>query len=1544
MRLTIILFLLFYGLLARAAGPAAYFERLSIDDGLSQNTIFNIVQDRKGFMWIATMDGLNRYDGYEFKVYRHDPQDPNSLSENSLSSLYLDATGTLWIGTRGGGLNRFDATADRFEPFRHDAKNPHSLSNDIVWAIHEDPKGTLWVGTEGGLNRFDRQTQRFEHFTHDDTDAHSLSDNNVQSVYTDKKGHLWVGTLTGGLNRLDAKSKNFSHYRHEPTNPHSLGAGNVRAIYEDSGDTLWFGTPDGLSRFDPQTNQFFHFRHDKTDPNSLSHNFVVAIKENIKGQLWIATLGGLNLFNTKNEQFVRFKHQPTDPHSLSRDSVFTIYEDNKQVLWVGTYGGGLNKYDPLRARFGHFKHQASDPHSLNNNNIRAIYKADQGPLWLGTDGGGLNRYNAESQRFEHFEHQPSVPDSLSSNRVWSIAQDDQQQLWIATWRGGLNKYHAQQHTFEHFRHRPADPNSLSSDTLTLIRKGAKGGLWLGTWDDGLNRLDPITKRVERFSHDAANPYSLSHDNISMTYEDRKGRLWIGTYVGGLNRFDAASGRFKHFKHRPSDPSSLSHNNVVAAFEDDNGLLWFGTKGGGLNKFDPKTAMFTHYRERDGLANDSVYSIFKDQQGFFWLSTNKGISRFNPVTEQFKNYDASDGLQSNEFHQGAAFQSADGELFFGGINGFNRFYPQNITDDQQTPPVVLTRFLLDNKPVPVHSQNSDQKHKQNSGQNSGQKNAFGLNKTIDEVQQLTLNHRQNLMSFEFAALNFRSPMKNRYAYQLQGWDQDWIVTDAKNRRATYTNIPPGDYTLRVKASNQDGYWNEQGASLKITLLPPPWKTWWAYLIYVLLLMSLILLVVYVLTEHRKHLNERKLNAQLKQVDKIKDEFLANTSHELRTPLNGIIGLTESLMDGIAGQLPAQANNQLAMVISSGKRLANLVNDILDFAKLENHSLALHRQPVDLHNIIEVVLALSQHLVGDKPLTLSSEVAVDLPAVYADEERLQQILYNLLGNAIKFTEQGNVTVSAEMQGDSLKVSVTDSGIGIAADKFDDIFKSFEQVQGSDTRRYGGTGLGLAVSKELIALHGGQIAVASAPGQGSVFSFTLPLSEEKPLANSKVNQALTRLHTLQDHIEHVEYEEQPDPLPTDVDENDGSGFRLLLVDDEPINRLVLRNHLSQQNYRLVEAVDGEAALLAIEQDGPFDLVLLDIMMPKISGYEVCERLREQYSVNELPVIFLTAKNQEVDVVQSFAVGANDYLSKPVAKHELLARVETHLKLLDINRHLEGKVAERTNELEQKNREILATQQQMIESETMASLGTLTAGVAHEINNPTSFLYVSVQNLEEDLTRCRQFIFDLAGDDAEVDIINGLGQQFSPLYQHLETIKNGAERIKVIVQDLRAFSRLKAGEKKTVEVDRLLQSTINLIKTKYFEVTTFSTELEPQLELDCYPAQLNQVIMNLVVNACDAIREYKQAQESRILGKITIGCRRLDDMIEISIQDDGNGMTDETKNKLFDPFYTTKGPEEGTGLGLSISLGIVHEHGGELEVESELGVGSKFRILLPC
>lgn len=1260
---------------------AIRFTRISLEHGLSITAVNCIHQDRKGLMWIGTNDGLNRYDGYEFKIYKRDPQDLTTLSDNVVYCFHEDHSGMLWIGTKNG-LNRFHRENEQFTVFQHQPGNPKSLSHNKVYCILEDGNGVLWVGTSGGLNCFDPVTQQFEHYIHGKKKNDAFF--SVKTICKDSSGRFWIGTEARGMYKFDPGKRQFTaHYIHDISNPHSLSDDIVQCIYEDRDGVLWIGTRDGgLNRFDPGKGHFTRYTHEPGNPNSLSDISVRSIYEDRSGRFWIGTeRGGLDLLNRKTGRFIHYQNDPANPNSLSDNSAFCIYEDHGGVLWIGTYGDGLNLFDPATTRFNHYQHDPANPNSLCYNYVTCIFEQSTGNLWIGTKGRGVNVLNRKSGRFTLFKHNPTDSNSLSHNSITSIHEDRYGALWIGTYGGGLDRFDPALGRFTHYKVNASRPLYLEQNKIQYIYEDHSGVLWIGTYDGGLNRLHRESGQFSSHQHVPQNPNSLSHNSVTCILEDRSGNLWISTKGGGLNLFHPGTNQFTRYQHIPQNLHSLSHNEIWYIHEDRSGRFWIGTRGGGLNLFDRETGRFRAFREKDGLPNDNIYAILEDQSGNLWLSTINGLSRFNPQTLTFKNFYREDGLQSNEFNAKCCFQNQQGEMFFGGVKGFNTFFPGLIKDNPYKPPVVITNFFLFNQPVPLQRENT----------------GSPLQKSILETKALTLSYKDSLFSFEFSAMHYANPKRNQYAYKMEGWDKDWISTDWKMRRATYTNLPAGNYVFRVKASNNDGVWNEEGTSINLKILPPPWKTWWAYTLYILALVGLVAWFVW--SQRRKVSRERAINQRLRQVDRLKDEFLSNTSHELRTPLHGIIGIAESLINGATGCLPEKTLSNLQMVVHSSKRLNNLVNDILDYSKLKEKDLELQMKAVDIKTLTEVVLMISRTLAASKPLQLINNISSEVPLVYGDENRLQQIMHNLIGNAIKFTESGTISVSAVKMKEQpmVMVKVTDTGIGIPEDKLQVIFQSFEQVDASTARTYGGTGLGLSITRQLVELHGGFIGVESEVGKGSTFWFTLKAWRQEFQVDSQLASSDTQPLELIPLEPSAGPEEDTPVVKTGQDEEK---YRILAVDDEIINLQVLTNHLSLHGYSVIKALNGQEALEIIQNpDEKTDMVLLDVMMPRLSGYEVCRRIRQLYSPSELPIIMLTAKTQVENVVEGLDSGANDYITKPFSSEELLERIQVHLELLNANRQLKNanekledynqtlelKVTERTRELKEKNQLII-------------------------------------------------------------------------------------------------------------------------------------------------------------------------------------------------------------------------------------------------------------------
>jgi PAS domain S-box-containing protein len=817
------------------------FRRISVEDGLPAAAVRQVTQSSTGFMWLATQGGLSRYDGYEFVTYRHDPQDPGSLPHNDVRAVLEDPEGRIWVGIDGGGLSRFDPVSQSFDHFRHDPADPSSLSSDRVRCLLQDRDGVLWVGTDGaGLDRFSAEDGTFRHFQPDPGDPGSIGGKEIRQLVQDASGLLWIATADGGLSVLDSATDLFTHFRHDEANRESLSSDQVRSLYLDTRGTLWVGTYDGgLNRFDPVNERFDRFRPRAGDPTSLIDANVTTILEDSKGILWIGTNAGLDEWLPQSEGFRHHRHDGADPYSLIQDSVVSLFVDRGDVLWVGTLGG-VSTWNTSTGRFQHYSRRSQTHTELSDNFVTSFAKGADGEVWVGTFSG-LSRLDTTTGRFEQFRQIPGDSSSISDDSVMSVLVDRRGALWVGTLQGGLNRRNPGERGFVHFRSDPTDPSTVGSNGISAIIEDRDGFLWAGTYRGGLSRFDPRTERFTRYRHDPEDPTSLSSNLVTSVLEDADGAIWIGTEDGGLNRFERSTESFVQYRSDPDDPRSLSGDDAWLAMEDGEGNLWIGTRSAGLNKWRAEDrrqgrAVFDRFSIEDGMAGSVVYAILDDGRGNLWLSTNSGLSRMRIADETFSNYDVTRGLQSDEFNFASAARIGD-LLYFGGINGFNVFAPESIETNRHLPPVVLTGFLKFNEPV-------DSSAAPGSG-------------------EIELGHEDSVIGFEYAALDFTAPEQNRYRYMLEGLDRDWV--DAGNMRlVTYTNLDPGEYTLRVQGSNNDGVWNEEGLAIGIVQAPPPWLSWWAYSIYAFLLAAVTLSTLVVLESRKRRAEElQRVNVSLEK---------------------------------------------------------------------------------------------------------------------------------------------------------------------------------------------------------------------------------------------------------------------------------------------------------------------------------------------------------------------------------------------------------------------------------------------------------------------------------------------------------------------------------------------------------------------------------------------------------------------------------------------------------------------------------------------------------
>ncbi len=1042
--------------------PTVRFEHLSLEQGLSQSSVLCIIQDSQGLIWFGTQDGLNKYDGYEITVYKPKPNDPTSLSHNLIWTLLEDRSGALWIGTDGGGLDRFDREIGTFTHYRMIPGDPYSLSSDFVWSLYEDQQGVLWVGTGDGLNKFDRERNRFIRYRHDSGNSERLGEDVIWTIYEDKAGTLWLGTDTDGLNRFDRETGRFTSYRNDPADPTTLSLNAVRAIYEDQEGTLWVGTDGGgLNRFDRTTERFARYQHDPNAPYSLSHNTIRAIYEDREGLLWIGTFGGgLELMDKKQGSFTHYRHSPGNPNSLSNDFVWSIHQDRTGGLWVGTFGGGVNHFNRLVVPFAHYQFNPEDSNSLSSNLVSAIYEDREGWLWIGTNGGGLNRLNRSNGQFTHYVHSPQDPGSLSDNTVTALRQDRNGVLWIGTEHGGLDRL---DRGVRMLRHYPA------IGAISALYEDRRGVLWVGTNGNGLAQFNRLTEQVTFFRNEPANPYSLSSNYVTAIMEDQAGTLWIGT-KRGLNWLDRRTGRFYCYLASANNQRGLSSNYVLSIHEGQDGGLWIGTSGGGLNRLDREQETFTHYREADGLPNDVVYGILEDWQGNLWLSTNRGLSKFNKQTETFVNYDVSDGLQGNEFSPGAFMQSADGEMFFGGVNGFNAFFPGQVQELATTLPVVLT--ALTQNGIPLYPRQA-----------------------AETIHTLTLPWSANSFEFEFAALSYLQPEKNQYAYMLENFDQNWNYIGTRHF-GQYTNLPGGTYTLRLRGSGDGKTWNE-GTPLTVTVVPPFWMTWWFSGLVTLALAGALFggyrLRVRTIQTRSRALEDQvalrtielsqantRLAQEIAERQRAEEALAQQAAQVAVTAERNRLArdLHDSVTQALYGMtLYAEA---AARLLSGGETepAAEHLRDLRDTAQealREMRLLIFELRPSTLEEeglvaALEARLEAVESRVGLK-IHFVPQVAERLPAEL--EIGLYRIAQEALNNVLKHAQARQITVTLGREHNRVRMEIADDGVGFDPEL---------------TRACGGWGL--RGMEERATQLGGQLIINSRPGAGTCIQVEVPL----------------------------------------------------------------------------------------------------------------------------------------------------------------------------------------------------------------------------------------------------------------------------------------------------------------------------------------------------------------------------------------------------------------------------------------------------------------------
>ncbi len=1200
--------------LVHAAAPLPavrpmYFEHLTMRDGLSQSTVEGILQDSRGYLWMATESGLDRYDGNSIRVYRRERGNPQALASDYIWTMAEDAHGDLWLATIGGGVERWQRSSDRFQQFRHNPADPATLASDAVRTLLIDHDGRIWAGTlDRGLDVLDPRTGAAHHFRHSDADPHSLAADGVFALHMDHAGGIWVGT-DGGLSRYQPASGSFINYG-KSADGAGLSDLQVRVISEDHSGALWIGTlHGGLDRLEPDTGRVTAFRHDPANPHSLSHDRVTAILEDHAQRLWVATVDGLNLFDRAAQTFVRYGNDADNPQSLRDNNIMALYQDRGGVLWVGTRNGGASHWNPTGWLLGHYRSAV-----FRDAPVMSFADDGAGRVWVGTNGAGLVEIDARNGKERHYGRDtPGI--RLSDDRVMALLYDHKGSLWAGTMSGGLDRLDLATGKVSVWRSSATDPATLPADGVMALYQDRAGNIWVGTFGGGLASIEPASGRLRRYPYGGNAPTSLSDARASAIAEDALGNLWIGTAGGGLNLLDRSSGRFYHYQRDDRDDASLADNTVYAIHVDARGEVWVGTAGGGLDHVLGSSAapQNIHFHNYAGLSPSRVvYGIESDGADRLWLSTTNGLVRFDPQTQAVRVFHEWHGLQGEDFNFNAHYKDRDGILFFGGNNGFNAFAPAAADFSAPAPQVVLTSAARLNKPL-------------------AEEDLPGASRAL----QLAYDDR--LVSFEFAALDFTSPANNHYSYRLDGFDSGWVDAGPLHR-ATYTNLAAGNYVFRARAANADGSWSTDELSIPVQVAPAPWNTLAARTAYVLAALGLLALLwrswirrreralsysrklEQTVQERTQQLQER--NVELQVLTRAKSDFVARMSHELRTPMNGVLGLTSLLLDT---HLDAPQRRFAEGIHRSADSLLAIVNDVLDLAKIEARKLTL--DPVDtdaLEVVAHTVEVLAARATGKGIELLFDEPLTPLPRVQVDAARLRQVLINLGGNAVKFTEAGEVTFRvvplAALGTDAalrLRFEVADTGIGIAPENHGKVFEQFAQEDASTTRRFGGTGLGLAIAREIVGLMGGELSLVSTPGAGSTFSFevTLPLATH----TRAVAAPLARL----------------------------DGVRVLVADDNAAARVLMVNALRAWGARPTQVASLEAARVEL-RSAAYEALIVDDPLPDGAALTLLQELQAARTVRPR-VIRLVSFANLTPVLGKADRGFDAEVTKPLRLQEL-------------------------------------------------------------------------------------------------------------------------------------------------------------------------------------------------------------------------------------------------------------------------------------------------------
>jgi len=1231
------------------------FSHLDINNGLPHNDVNCFYKDDKGFLWLGTLSGLARFDGYSFKVYKNRIKNKSTISDSDVRSIAQGPDHKFWIETRAG-MDVYDPVTELFDHNIQPELSKYGVPGTTIRAVKKGNSGAFWfISPSSGLYKYDTVSKKTTNIAHKVRRESSLSASPIIDLAEDKEGNAWLIHSDGKLEMLK-KNSDVVVQRIDLSSKFSNKESDTYKIFIDKQGLIWIydiSTSTGVYYFDPVKNVL-----NKISKNSpvvkLNSDIVTGIVQDNSDNIWIGTdHGGINLIDKKNFSIRYILNNENDSKSLSQNSISSIYYDNLGMVWIGTFRKGINFYHPNIIKFNLIKH-SSDPNSLIHSDVNRMVEDKAGNIWIGTNGKGLVYYNRSTHKFTSYQHDPSNNNSLSHDAIVAIYIDKFEKLWIGTYTGGFD--YLDNGKFTHYKYDAADPESLSDNKVSDFLEDSSNRFWIGTMGGGLNLFDRTTKKFKRYTQ---NLNLISSDYVFKVLEDSQQNIWTGTSYG-MNVLPKGDTKFIRMINDPKNDNSLINNNINSFIEDSKGYLWIGTRDG-LSIYNLKTKTFNNYTIENGLPDNNVMDIQEDNQGDFWVSTSNGLSKIsvkygNKLQLVFKNFDENDGLQGKEFNRIASVKLKTGELAFGGPDGINIFQPSLIKSNNQTFKLFITDFQLFNKSVTA---------------NTAFDGRVILKKSIFDTKEITLNHDQNVFTIEFASLNYIGPHKVKHQYMLEGFDKTWISADNTLRKATYTNLDPGDYVFKVRASSTENIADAVPVTLKIRILNPWYTSTVAYILYFLAIggtlyylryrgiqklkqqfaaeqekLEVQRLIEQEKVESQRLLDNERLEAmRYRDLDAMKIKFLTNVSHEFRTPLSLILAPIDKILKGTSDNL---IKEQVALIQKNAKRLLNLVNQLLDFRKMELKEIKLQKRPGDIISFIRDITYSFKDLAEQKNILLTFNATYEKLDVNFDHDKIERILFNLLSNSFKFTlDNGKVNVSVDcimVDQYMVEIKVRDTGIGIPKEKQEKIFESFFQNEIPESIINQGSGIGLAITKEFVKLHGGEIFLESDENVGSCFTILLPFEELRNQSNPTDS-----------FVDNVIADEDALNGQQAIVTISSKKATVLLVEDDADLRFYLKDNL-KEDFNVIEAGNGKDGWQKALFYHP-NIIVSDISMPEMTGIELCKKLKGDTRTTQIPVVLLTALTGEEQELIGLETGANDYMTKPFSFEILNSKIRNIL-----------------------------------------------------------------------------------------------------------------------------------------------------------------------------------------------------------------------------------------------------------------------------------------------